>query len=167
MQARKAFTQSLVLSPESFSSGHREDCGTRGDPTVTRRRGFTLIEVLTVIAIIVILVGIIMFTLSKVMGSSKASATGSTMGVLKSMLAEFEVATKGLNRQPPYMWDTAGGGGPWTPPGDPIDIWRDGNIVDDPANEPDPAQADNGEMSRDSGSRRFEMPMVANTQLVM
>lgn len=118
------------------------------------------------VAIIIVLVGIVAYGLSKVTGGAKTNATATTMSVMKSMLAEFEVATKGLTRQPPYMYNTAGGAGTWTPPADPIDIWRDGNVADD-VNEPDPAKADRGQISREGGEARYTMPMIGNTQLVM
>lgn len=138
---------------------------------MTRRRGFTLIEVLTVIGIIIILIAIVAFGLSKVTGSAKATSTATTMSVMRSMLAEYEVATKGLNRQPPYMWRTDGNNGQWVA-ADNFNIWRDGDPTDGPSStsntiEPDPAKADRGQISKDAGSLRYEMPSIANTQLVM
>ena len=125
-----------------------------------------MIEILIVISIIIVLVGIVAFGLSKVTGTTKTNATVTTMGVLKSMIAEFEVTNKGLTKQPPYVWQSDGSH--W-PPGT-YNIWRDG-IDDGPAGtgntEPDAVLADKGELSREAGSARYEMPMVGNTQLVM
>jgi type II secretory pathway pseudopilin PulG len=136
-----------------------------------QRRAFTLIEVMVVVGIMIILVGIVAYGLSKVTTTTKIKSTGTTLAVMKSMLAEFEVATKGLSRQPAYMWQTAGGTGQWVPPGPPIDIWRDGNPGDGPSSatnpEPDPAKVDAGSLTKEAGARRYEMPMVGNTQLVM
>src|SRR5688500_14133879 len=101
---------------------------TAKETPVTRRRAFTLIELLVVIGILVIVIGIVAFGLSKVTGTTKVAATKTTMAVLKSMISEFEVATKGLTRQPAYMWQEDGS--QWPPAT--FNIWRDG-IEDGPA----------------------------------
>ena len=106
---------------------------------VTRRpRGFTLIEVLTVIGIIIILVGIAVYGMGKVMGNSKQAATKSTLENLRSMLSEYEVVSKGLNRQPAIQWynDVSFKDG-----SDPISIWKDADPTDPTTNQPEPARA--------------------------
>ena len=138
----------------------------------SRRNAFTVIELLTVIGILIIIAGILVYGANSVIGGSKRAQTKTTLEVLRSMVSEFEVTTKGLNRQPAYMWATDGTAGQWTPPANPISIWRDGLPTDTtPASptdpEPDAAKADQGAIAKDAGNARYEQPMIGNTQLVM
>jgi prepilin-type N-terminal cleavage/methylation domain-containing protein len=131
---------------------------------VTRKRGFTLIEVLTVIGIIIILVGIVVYGLGKVMGGSKAAATKTTLENLKSMLGEYEVVSKGLNRQPSYQWlNDVDYSNP------PMSLWQDFDPGDGAPPEPDPAQAprDVNLASGTGASGRYSADQIGNTQLVL
>jgi prepilin-type N-terminal cleavage/methylation domain-containing protein len=73
----------------------------------TRHHAFSLIELMIVIAIIAVLLGIILFTLSHTSTSMKNRQTHGAMTNLVGMLVELEVAT-GTLRQP-----TTNIGTPW------------------------------------------------------
>jgi len=129
----------------------------------TRRRGFTLIEVLTVIGIIILLVGITVYGISKVMGSSKAAATKTTLENLKSMLSEYETVSKGLKRQPGIQWLNDGDAGATS-------IWQDFDPGDAAkAPEPDPAvpPRDVTIAGGTGASGRYSADQIGNTQQVM
>ena len=134
---------------------------------MTRRpRGFTLIEVMTVIGIIIILVGIAVFGMGKIMGGTKEKATRNALENLRSMLSEYEVVSKGLNRQPGQQWfnDAA------VPPAQ-VSIWKDGNPTDAATTtwEPDPALVPQ-DVDKASGTGthgRYNADQIANTQLVL
>ena len=134
------------------------------------KRGFTLIELLTVIGIIVILVSMVAFGITKVIDSGKRATTKVALGNLHSMLSEFETTTKGLTRQPAYMYvnDVKLN----ATPAQAINIWRDGDPTDGTAApEPDPVPAPVGDVTREvseSGTPpRYNADAVANTELVM
>jgi len=129
----------------------------------TRRRGFTLIEVLTVIGILILLVGITVYGISKVMGGTKVRATETTLGQLKGMLSEYEVVSKGLKRQPQMQWLNDGDAGTYS-------IWQDFDPGDGTAvPEPDPAQAPrNVTLAAGTGqSGRYSADQIGNTQIVL
>jgi type II secretory pathway pseudopilin PulG len=131
-------------------------------------RAFTLIEVLVVIGIIIILLGIIAFGMSKVIDSQKKASTRNTLNVMRSWLAEYEITTKGLNRQPPKQWTPLGQ--ELKAPGDVITIWTDGNPSDTAAPEPDPALAPRN-VTKEVGAAdvrgRYSAEQVGNTQQVL
>jgi type II secretory pathway pseudopilin PulG len=140
-----------------------------------RRRAFTLIEVMIVIGIIILLVGIVAYGLSRVINNSKAANTRVVLNNLRSMVAEFETTSKGLNRQPAYMWATTAGNPltQWNSTVVPINIWREGDPTDAPTNlpEPDPIFVQGGNITKEAaGSNaplRYNANAIANTQLVM
>lgn len=128
-----------------------------------RRRGFTLIEILVTIGILMLLVGIVVYSMSRVGDSSRARETQVALGNLKNMVAELE-ATAGLRgRQPPHMWK----GMPPALATSPFDIWKDADPDDggtDP--EPDPVIVPAGTVASANPDRLNSTP-VRNTQLVM
>ena len=76
-----------------------------------KHKGFTTIELLVVIGIIVILVGLLFVGFKHIVGSSSAQATRVTLASMKSMLTAYETQTR-LGRVPPawVWWEPASGG---------------------------------------------------------
>ena len=133
---------------------------------MNRRRAFTLIELLVVIGILLILIGMVGYGLSKVMGGSKVSATKVRLEALRSMVAELEAATKGLNRPIGKMYDGSGtslGSKQYWWDGDP----NDGKTVP----EPDPFPAPVGLVVREGSGvtppPRYDADAVLNTQQII
>ena len=131
------------------------------------RRGFTLIEILITIGILLLLAAIVVFSMSRVGNSSRARETQVALGNLKNMVAELE-ATAGLRgRQPTHMWY-----GTTTPPqlATPptvFDAWKDADPTDGTtAPEPDPVYVPAGSVES-SNPNRFESAAIRNTQLMM
>ncbi|HEV2294386.1 MAG TPA: type II secretion system protein [Tepidisphaeraceae bacterium] len=124
-----------------------------------RRRGFTLIEILVTIGILLLLVGIVVFSMSRVSNSSRNRQTQITLGNLKNMIAELE-ATAGLGgRQPPHMW-VDGNAQPQTP----SNFWKDADPTNSTPPEPDPLVIPQDVRSE---AQRSESAAVRNTQLAM
>ena len=72
------------------------------------RRGFTLIEVLVVLGIILVLVGMVFVGVSQMGRAGKKSATKITLENLRSMLAEYDAVTRGRRTTPAYwVWNGA------------------------------------------------------------
>src|SRR5205814_1181996 len=98
---------------------------------------------LVVIGILVVLLGIVAYGLSKVIDHQKRAAARISLENMRSMLNEFEVATKGLTRQPApgTLWWNGSQVGVNVA----TDIWHDANPTDGAASagnlEPDPARA--------------------------
>ena len=67
------------------------------------RQGFTALELLITIAVIVTLVGILTIGLKTVTSNAKSNETKVALGNLQSMIAELEAAA-GTNRQPPFLY---------------------------------------------------------------
>lgn len=129
-----------------------------------RSNAFTLIEVISVVAILALLMTIAAYGFNKVIGGSKQRATEVTMGNLRSMLTEYEVVSKGLTRQPARMWV---GGATVTLAGT-YNIWRDGD-ADTALPEPDPIPTP-GDVTTAAGTGangRYSADGIANTQLVL
>lgn len=132
-----------------------------------RRSGFSLIELLVVVAILLVLIGLAVFVLSKVVGTTKTSGTGMVLQNLRTMMSEYEVATKQQLRQPVDMYWNGGK----TAPGTVLNIWKDANPTDGTtAPEPDPAFAPvnvGPTLGLNPGFGRYDSDAVANTQLVI
>ena len=134
-------------------------------------RAFTLIELLVVIGILMVLISIVAYGIGRVMDHTKRANTRVLLENMKSMISEFEVATKGLTRQPGQMWVN---GNPYQPgpTQPPIDIWHDANPTDGTAvPEPDALQAP-GDVRKEANesptnNQRYASDGIANTQLVM
>src|SRR3982751_3167377 len=67
------------------------------------RRGFTMIELMVAIGILIILVGILMFAMRSIGDSAKAAETRATLASLSGMLAEMDAKTK-LSQPPIQYW---------------------------------------------------------------
>jgi prepilin-type N-terminal cleavage/methylation domain-containing protein len=146
-------------------------------PTSNKRkvRGFTLIEVLVVIGIILILIGMFFVGMHVIGRHTKSSAAKVNLESLRGMLTELETTIGSLRgRQPSYMW---AGGTQYTTLG--FDIWSDARPDVSAGPKPTPLDAP-GNVSMDQWDAskstdpltmhtrdRFQSEAVCNTQLVM
>ncbi len=132
-----------------------------------------MIEILVAMAILVILISIVAFTVSGVISGAKKKETAVRMQSMTSMLTELETATK-LTKQPAKMYHgQAPGIMHEAATNGPFDIWRDGDPSDNttvPAPAAKPAVAP-GRVDEDSFKGgiddRARSAGVLNTQLVM
>jgi prepilin-type N-terminal cleavage/methylation domain-containing protein len=115
-----------------------------------RRRGFTLLEILVVIGIILLLVAIGVIGFGALDQSGKVTKT--TLANLKSMFAEYEERTK-LREQPPRMWfnDVQVNTNPAGNPA--MDLWRTPVVMTAPTSV--------------VGDKRYSFDGVANMQIVL
>jgi type II secretory pathway pseudopilin PulG len=68
-----------------------------------RRGGFTMLELVTVIGIIMVLIALLVVGVGHVVGGGKERQTKVTLENLRNMVAEMEVSV-GLTKQPRVMW---------------------------------------------------------------
>ena len=112
-------------------------------------RGFTIVEIMTVIGIILVLVGIAAVAYRSLDNPASGNSTKITLQNLQGQLAEYEAAA-GLRNQPPQIWK--GGSlkkiGTGTPP---LDLWK--SDVLSPGSMSNPVD-------------RYDSDAVLNTQLV-
>jgi prepilin-type N-terminal cleavage/methylation domain-containing protein len=73
------------------------------------RKGFTLIEMMVVIAIVVILGTIAAYGITRALGRAHITATRTTMESLKSMLSEYDVRTHFGANVGTYYWGNSAG----------------------------------------------------------
>jgi prepilin-type N-terminal cleavage/methylation domain-containing protein len=74
-------------------------------PIRQQNRGFSLIELLAVIAIIVVLVGIVFVGMKYVTGTASGKSTQTTLGNLQSMLSALDVQSRGALDQIDAAYD--------------------------------------------------------------
>lgn len=86
-----------------------------------RRRGFTLVELLTVISILVILAGLVLWGALTMVGRMHVTSTRATMESLKSMMGEYEAKTRFTSRPRVWFW---GGVDQPTAVADMTDFWK-------------------------------------------
>lgn len=68
-----------------------------------RGRGFTMIELLVVIGVLIILAAIVLVGMRSVTGRSREQATRLTLQQLRNLLGEYDAATR-LGKGPPNWW---------------------------------------------------------------
>lgn len=120
------------------------------------RRGFTLLEVLVVIGVILLLVGIGVITYGTLDQSGKA--TKITLTNLQAMLGEYEAMTA-LREQPPYVYMNGGIVDNSQMKQKGVDFWRVPASIEG-------ATGGDGDVKSGSGPR-YQWDAVANTQVAL
>lgn len=141
--------------------------------------GFTLIELLVAMGILVILIGLVAFTVNGMIGGAKTKDTKVRLQTMANMLTELKVAG-GLKRQPAKMYfgpTPTAYTNPNNPPFEPFDIWTDGDPSDNatqdgngnfPPHKPIVAPTQVTEDAFKAGKNdRINSAAVLNTQLAM
>ena len=134
------------------------------DPCVPRpgvrrargRAGFTIVEIMTVVAIILILMGIAAIAYKSLDDPAAGNSTKVTLNNLLGQLAEYE-ATSGLRNQPNDMWKR--GTRVMYKPAAPFNIWKDEQTILAPTG------PDGGDVSS-GGAARYSWDAIGNTQRV-
>lgn len=121
-----------------------------------RRRGFTLLEILTVIGIILLLVAIGVIAFGALDQSGRATKT--TLANLQAMLSEFETTTA-LKDKPTQIFANNRAVPLNQPNQGPELLWKNAAIAT-------PAAGLNGPVSSGSAAR-YQWDAVANTQIVL
>jgi type II secretory pathway pseudopilin PulG len=139
-----------------------------------RHHAFSTLELLTAIAIIAILAGILLLGTRSLLGGGKARATKVTLASLSGMLAEMD-AKKQFDKPPTvWLWVDSAAASPKPPEMFPdaaagIDFWRtpfiDPNVTNT-IRRPDAMDAP-GQVSADTGPDRHASRAIINTQIVM
>jgi prepilin-type N-terminal cleavage/methylation domain-containing protein len=124
-----------------------------------RAGGFTLIEILIAIGILVVLVGIVAMGLSRVGDAARGRQAEVTLANLRALIAEFETKATLAARQPPHQWSNAR-------PVAAVNFWNDGWPWNVGPPEPDPASAP-GRVGEDNALGREVYDVVRNTQLAL
>ena len=121
------------------------------------RAGFTIIEIMTVVAIILILMGIAAIAYKTLESPVSGRATAVALQNLSAQLGEYE-ATAGLRNQPPNMWKK-GNLVTYKPAAPQYNIWQDEEAIG----------AATGPQSGDvsaGGAARYSWDAIGNTQRV-
>ena len=93
-----------VVQTAASVTGPSGSAGAQYAMTCTRR-GFSLIELLVVIGILLVLLGLATWGISAAQRSGRTQQTHIALSNLKGMYTEMDVSG-GLSRQPTHMWDT-------------------------------------------------------------
>jgi prepilin-type N-terminal cleavage/methylation domain-containing protein len=134
------------------------------------RRGFSLIELLVVIGILLVLLGLATWGISSAQRSGRTQATHIALSNLKGMLTELDVSGGG-GKQPATLY--ASGGPPlvsYSAP-TPLDVWNDGQVETDTNPDPlinsaEPLLLPTQSLD-ESNPDRLNCGQIYNTQLVM
>jgi type II secretory pathway pseudopilin PulG len=129
--------------------------------------GFTLVEILTVISIIVVLIGLLFVAIKYARNSAARSTTAAQMDTLRGMLGELDSANHFSASPPVWLWFNAGPSYIVTNAN--CDFWKypDGSysgFADCALDSPGDVRSDSGSQS---DSQRNSSCAILNTQLAM